>query len=601
MEKQYDYDVVIVGAGIIGTVMAKHLASTHQSILILEAGEPVSDWQAYEQRLDTFYRAQIKVPNSAYPNNPNAPQPDELDLKNIGNEPDTQGYFVQNGPMAFASSYTRTQGGTTLHWLGTCLRMLPDDFKLRSTYGHGLDWPIGYDDLQSYYEQAEFEIGVSADVEDQAYLGIKFSPDYVYPMRKIPQSLADKFFIKHTKNLSVRYQDHSYPISVTSTPQGRNGMPNPAYQNGAGYTPVGAAGYEDLGQRCEGNHNCVPICPVQAKYSSLKTMQQLQTQSNVTLLTRAVASRLLYKHGTNLIEGVEYKRYTTPNQPEYQTHTVTGKIVIVATHAVESAKLLLASGIKSSSGLVGCHLMDHPTLITWGTTPTPVYPYRGPNATSGIESCRTGSFRHQHSAFRVDMGNDGWAWSIGDPYTQLSTWVNGSQNEAPLFGRQLRERIEHHFSRQCRFGFLIEQPAQRSNRISIDEKYKDALGNYRPVINYQYSEYEKRGFVAARHISNKIFEHSGVKDATHYDPSLANHVEIDQQAYQVVGAGHYAGTHVMGTDKTNSVVNRYQQSWDFENLYLAGCGSMPSMGTANPTLTATALAIATADYIKSKG
>ena len=55
------------------------------------------------------------------------------------------------------------------------------------------------------------------------------------------------------------------------------------------------------------------------------------------------------------------------------------------------------------------------------------------------------------------------------------------------------------------------------------------------------------------------------------------------------------GTHRMGVSPTDSVVNRFQRSWDHDNLYVVGCGSMPTVGSSNPTLTAVALAFMAAD------
>ena len=115
-----------------------------------------------------FYAAASKGPESPWPPAANAPQPDTADIRGGG------GYFVQNGPDKYGSSYTRLQGGSTLHWLGVCLRMLPEDFELRPRYGVGRDWPLGYDDLEPYYRAAEREIGVAADVADQAHLGVDF-------------------------------------------------------------------------------------------------------------------------------------------------------------------------------------------------------------------------------------------------------------------------------------------------------------------------------------------------------------------------------------------------------------------------------------------
>ena len=96
---------------------------------MLEAGPRVDRGAA----LDQFHRAAIKVPESPYPNTPFAPHPrsDAID-----------DYYVQGGPDKFSSTYLRQVGGTTWHWLGTTLRLVPDDFRLRSRFGLGVDWPI---------------------------------------------------------------------------------------------------------------------------------------------------------------------------------------------------------------------------------------------------------------------------------------------------------------------------------------------------------------------------------------------------------------------------------------------------------------------------
>jgi len=53
----------------------------------------------------------------------------------------------------------------------------------------------------------------------------------------------------------------------------------------------------------------------------------------------------------------------------------------------------------------------------------------------------------------------------------------------------------------------------------------------------------------------------------------------------------------MGDDPKTSVVNSWLQSHDHPNLYLVGSGTFPSVGTANPTLTLSALALRTTDKI----
>ena len=108
--------------------------------------------------------------------------------------------------MPFSSTYDRIAGGTS-HWLGTCLRFVPNDFKMKSLYGRSeasfVDWPIGYEDLVDWYGKAEAELGVSADIEDQKYLGIHFPDGYQYPMPPIPDSLTDRAVRKALKNLDA--------------------------------------------------------------------------------------------------------------------------------------------------------------------------------------------------------------------------------------------------------------------------------------------------------------------------------------------------------------------------------------------------------------
>ncbi len=80
-----------------------------------------------------------------------------------------------------------------------------------------------------------------------------------------------------------------------------------------------------------------------------------------------------------------------------------------------------------------------------------------------------------------------------------------------------------------------------------------------------------------------------MQDYTHYDPSDFGYVTYEGEGYAIRGGNHLAGTHIMGTTKSNSAVDKNQRSWDHENLYLVGGGSMPTIGTANITLTLAAL------------
>jgi choline dehydrogenase-like flavoprotein len=579
-----DYDVVIVGGGISGAIVAKTLTLAGKRCLIVEAGTGTgSDYQGYLDYLNTYYTATIKIPNAPYPVNPNAPEPLVTD---VAKTPSDKGYFVQRGPLPFSSSYTRYLGGTTLHWLGTSLRMLPEDFRLKTLYGVGIDWPIDYQELEPWYRKAELELGVSANVEEQSYLGVTFPPDYVYPMHGLPPSWSDKQLARRIDGMQVEDDGKRYTLKVRGTPASRNSIPNDAYDQGRGYTPKGAVGNNNVGHRCMGNSSCVPICPIQAKYNALKTLDTANPEK-LDIVLQSVAYQLVIDPQSKAISGVKFKHYQQPENPSYSLHTVRGKRYVLAAHAVANAVLLLASGACKGNDLVGRHLMDHPELLTWGLTKeTPLWPLRGPLATSGIEDVRGGSFRKYHAPYRFEMGNDGWLWPDQAPSKDVITLVDDEQQ----YGKALREKLKDRVSRQFRFGILVEQLPEYDNRVTIDPAYKDALGNYRPIIHYDLSPYTRAGFASAYDMSMKIFDRADIVNCSTYSEKDAGaFICPDGRTLTFNGAGHFAGTHCMGDSPASSVVDKYQRTWEHPNLYLVGCGNMINMGTSNPTLTMSAL------------
>src|SRR5689334_9003244 len=191
-----DADVVIVGAGIAGALVAERLAKAGVKVTIVEAGPRIERGAAVMQ----YYSSLIKVPECAYPNTAYAPHPRSDNLDD---------YYVQTGPDKFASTYLRQVGGTTWHWLGTCLRLVPDDFRLATRFGRGVDWPFNYDALERWYGEAETEIGVSGD--STADLGSPRSSPY--PMPAIPLSVVDQHIAKAFAGS---------PYEVRATPQRRN-------------------------------------------------------------------------------------------------------------------------------------------------------------------------------------------------------------------------------------------------------------------------------------------------------------------------------------------------------------------------------------------
>lgn len=599
-------DVVIVGAGLAGSIIAYQLGMAGVEVLVLESGPEIPANRS--QYMERFYTSTLKTPESPYPpvssldtpRDPaeqNAPRATIADLI-LGWDDPKISYLVQKGPMPFASTYERVGGGTTWHWVGTCLRMVPNDFCLKSKYGVGVDWPIGYDDLQSAYCRAEAEIGVSANVADQAYLGMTFPEGYSFPMHSIPLSLVDGSFVSAVTGQTF----DGLPLVVSPTPAGRNSQPY-------------------AGRRvCAGNTNCTPICPIQAKYDATVTMNKALATGKVRVLYRTVASKVTVGSDSN-ISGVEFIQYQLGDGPVTGTGVAVGQRYVIAAHAIETPKLLLNStspawpkGVANSSGQVGRSLADHPIYLAWGLMPEgkAVFPYRGPLSTAGIESLRDGDFRKSRAAWRIEIGNEGWNWPATDPYATVADFIDGDNNgganplppavkpQQVLYGTALVQKLNDLFIRQFRIAFLVEQveddPDHPTCYIVPSAEYKDRLGIPRPEIHYDLSKYTKEGFKQAKKLATHIItELLGAVELT--KPLTPGTFTYNNEPYSFQGAGHLMGTYRMGDDPTKSVVDKYQRSWDHKNLFLVGDGVFPSTGTSNPSLTIAALSFQAGDTV----
>jgi len=402
----------------------------------------------------------------------------------------------------------------------------------------------------------------------------------------------------------------TYKLQTVTTPQGRNSIPNPKYKNANvawnpgtkklefvladwrdRYNPVGSLWDPYTGQRCEGNASCVPICPVQAKYNALKTLKRSDL-ANLTIRTQSVASKLNINPTSNWIDSIEYKTYKDGDSFEYETKTAKGTIYVLACSGIENAKLLLASNAANSSDQVGRNLMDHMTILNWGLNKTRVYPYRGPGSTTNIATFRDGAFRKNHAAWISPLDNWGWSWPVFSPGTDVQNAVGGG-----MFGKKLRDYLEDRLTRQVLVHAECEQAPDPECRVTIDPAYKDQLGNYRPVIHYRATEYMLKAFEAAREFAGQLFKQAEIEDCTGIDNTKPDYVTYKGKGYAFEGAGHIVGTHRMGKKKEDSVVDPDMRTWDHNNLFLVGCGNMPTLGTSNPTLTMAALTFKASEAI----
>ena len=528
-------DVVIIGSGISGAMLAAGLAKSGVKVAILEAGDQVDRSTA----VNTYWNAAIKVPECAYPATPQAMHPVSNDLTS---------WYLQDGPDNFASTYIKVVGGTTWHWLGTCLRLVPNDFQLRTLYGQGADWPISYADLEPFYGAAEAAIGVAGDSNSD--LGAPRSTPY--PMPEIPQTYLDKAYVKALAGTAY---------DVRSTPQGRNSTDR------------------ENRPACCGNASCIPVCPVQAKYDATVHLDQA-TAAGAVLHAKSTAA-FVETGADRGVTAVRFKRW------DGSEGRATARVFVLAAHAIESPRLLLnskseetPSGVANSSDQVGRNLMDHPTQLSWALAKDPVYPYRGPLSTSGIENLRDGPFRRQRGAFRIEIGNDGWSWPTGAPVSTAQDLARQG-----LRGKALDKAIYDQAARHIRLAALVEQPPDPANRITLDAVQKDIYGVPLPRIAYRIDQYTQDGMAEARKAHTDIFTRLGASEIQH--------------SYQAQGAGHIIGTLRMGSDPRTSVVDKDLRSHDHPNLFVLGSSVFPTSATANPTLTIAALALRAVPTVKA--
>lgn len=535
MADQPDCDVAIVGSGVAGALIGWQLATSGAKVVIVEAG-PTFDRSTGVAR--AFSSLAPEVPEAAYPINPWAPKPSTLD---------PHAYLVQTGPDPFLSTYERQVGGTTWHWLGTAIRLVPNDFRMKTTYGVGLDWPLAYNDLEPWYLKAEQTIGVAGDDTEDNGAPRRGG----YPMPQIPLTYSDKQWADAAAKLGLR---------VTATPQARVSV---------------KAGYNGRPQCC-GNAFCIPMCPIGAKYDATVHVALAQ-KAGARLIENAVVHKLDVD-AQGAITQLHYRR------PDKSDGAVTARVFVVAAHAIETPKLLLLSksdrlpnGVANSSDQVGRNLADHPTQLSYALAANPMGPYRSPQSTAGIEQLRDGAFRHARSAFRVELGNDGWSWPGLDPVSWARQLI-----EQGIRGKQLFAQIGPLNARAVRIAALCEQLPDPASRVTLADQV-DAIGIPRPQVHYVIDDYAKQGLAAARQQLDRLFDALGVETITHPD--------------EIQGAGHVMGTHRMGSDPHTSVTDAYGRTWDHPNLWLAGCGLFPTTGTGNPTLTVAALALRAAPEI----
>jgi glucose dehydrogenase len=567
-----DYDIIIIGSGVAGALTAWKLAQLdNYKILILEAGDNgISNGQRlqFHHMMDTQgNRGDPFAPYKDLESRKYAPAAEnsQRELADQKNDPNNYYDYLQSSTPQnsdpFKASYNRMVGGTTWAWRGNTPRNIPSDFHLLSEFGVGRDWPLDYNELEPWYAQAEWELGVSGnhDELDGLFGGYRSQP---FPMPGIPLGYSDLKIKAKIEGQTVRGK----PIHVVTTPQARNSK------------------VFDNRPACEGHSNCIPLCPIQAKYDATVHLRRALEHPNVKLRSGAVVTRL-EKGQDDRVNTVHFIDWKSSEKP--QEKSVRGALVVLAAHAIETPKLLLMSdNLANSSDQVGRNLMDHIQFELIAMFSEPIYPFRGPQSIAGIEDFRNGAFRSQRSAFRMTIGNDGWG-RAGSPVTVIERLLKEGK-----YGSALPGAIAEQIPKMLRLSFSTEMLAEATNRIDLSDK-KDELGIPRPRFNFDIGTYVQGGLREGYETAKELFSVMGATispDAKKLDNSTTGRMNWNT-------AAHIMGTTIMGGDPANSVVDRWGRTHDVPNLWIAGSSVFATSATSNPTLTIAALTLRMAHAI----
>ena len=566
-----EYDVIVIGSGVAGALTAWKLAQLGTcKILILEAGDNgITTGQRiqFHHLMDTQgNRGDSFAPYKDLESRKYAPAAEnsQRELKDQKNDPKNYYDYSDESPDPFKASYNRMVGGSTWAWRGNTPRYIPSDFRLQTEFGVGRDWPLDYNELEPWYGQAEWELGISGnhDELDGLFGGYRSQP---FPMPGIPLGFSDLRVKAKIDGQTVRGKT----IRVVTTPQARNST------------------VFDNRPACEGHSSCIPLCPIQAKYDATVHLRRALQYPHVELRTGAVVTRLETGEDgcVSAVHYIDWKSNETP-----RVKCARGAVVVLAAHAIETPKLLLMSNnLANSSGHVGRNLMDHIQYELTAIFPESIYPFRGPQSIAGIDDFRDGPFRSERSAFRMTIGNDGWG-RAGSPASVIAKLLDSTRPDKGLYGSQLPGAIAEIIPKMLRLSFSTEMLPEYTNRVELSEK-TDALKIPRPKFTFDIGEYTKGGLVEGFETARALFELMGAEIEK---KSIDDNQAIPKKWNT---AAHIMGTTIMGDNPKDSVVDRWGRAHDVPNLWIAGSSVFTTSATANPTVTIAALTLRTAAAI----
>jgi len=535
------YDVIVVGAGAAGGIVACVLAEAGKRVLLLERGRQLSYTEVGRDHLRN-HRLSLYGHNTG---------PDLADNPRVFVDPMGAAHLVRPHEDDYHNNAACVGGGTRVYG-GMAWRFLPRDFRMASSYGvpRGsslADWPLSYDDLEPYYERAEWEIGVAGDGEANATQGPRRRG---YPLPPLPANPQREALARGAERLGIA--TFPPPVLINTTPYG--GRP-----------------------ACAQCGMCVGFaCPVDAKNGTHNTVvPRALATGRCVLVEDAMAERIL-TDDRGRATGVSYHIGD-------QRAVATARAVVVCCGAIESARLLLNSatersprGLGNDHDQVGRHLQGHYYPGALGLMPRPCHDGLGP----GI-SIATCAYNHDNP------GVIGGAVLVNEfiklpVIHQRLDWPP----DVPRWGLDAKRFMREGYTRTVHIQGPVQEIPHPESRVTVDPHVRDRWGI--PVARLSGVTHPET-VRAADHIRRRAEEWLRASGATRVwsgPPRL--HLSAGQ---------HQAGTCRMGDDPRASVTDPWGRVHGHDGLFVADGSLHVTNSGFNPVLTIMALAFRTADGI----
>ena len=529
---------------------AKELTELGLRTLVLEAGRPISPEQDYVE-----HKPRWEMPFRGLGDRRATAERQAIQSKSVSFDElshvfwtdDVKNPYSTPADRPFYWFRARQVGGKSIIWGRAVYRWSDLDFEANLRDGIAVDWPIRYADIAPWYDHVERFIGVSGQKEGLAHL-----PDgeFLPPMalncaeQHVRQRMQERFgrerllTIGRVANLTVNHNGRA---------------------------------------AC---HYCGPCqrgCITRSYFSSVNaTLPAAHATGRLTLRPFSIVRSLIYDRRTNRVTGVRIIDAQTKAEREY-----TARVVFLCASALESARILLNSGVANSSGQVGRNIMDH---IKWGGAsgefdgwtdrreigerPNGIYVPRFRNVTS------------RHPDFIRGYGFQGAA--------DRSGWEAALR--APGIGREYKAQLSQLGPWTMSFWGYGEMLPREANRATLHPTLVDAWGIPSLHIDCRWSDNDLAIHRDMNITAAELLEAAG---ATHIEPNTNGPSTPG-------GSNHEMGTARMGRDARTSVLNGWNQTWDVPNLFVTDGAAMTSSGCQNPSLTYMALTARACHYAVDK-